>query len=119
MDKLKSIITGWKNLIVGNETLSPLFKSRMSICNTCEKNVANVCIECGCFLPAKTKAPEENCPINKWKPVFYADGDFEYILREELPIELQRHFDKEEIELAEWQGFLIMNHIEEENEVDS
>lgn len=44
-----------------------LSDKRSKICDECEhKSKANTCLACGCFLPAKTKAPKEKCPKNKW-----------------------------------------------------
>ena len=41
---------------------------RMDICRSCNRfnNTTKLCKECGCFMPAKTKLPNEACPIGKW-----------------------------------------------------
>lgn len=41
---------------------------RYSICKGCEfyNELLRSCKKCGCFLPAKTKLKNSNCPIGKW-----------------------------------------------------
>jgi hypothetical protein len=39
---------------------------RFLICKSCPKNEDNVCLACGCFLPAKTKNKDDSCPLHKW-----------------------------------------------------
>ena len=43
-------------------------RRRMDICRSCDRfnNTTKLCKECGCFMPAKTKLPNEACPIGKW-----------------------------------------------------
>lgn len=42
-------------------------KNRLSICEKCDKrNKLNMCTECGCFVIAKTKLKNAECPLNKW-----------------------------------------------------
>jgi hypothetical protein len=42
-------------------------KSRMDICNTCDKlSQLKFCSYCNCFMPFKTKFTSATCPINKW-----------------------------------------------------
>lgn len=45
-----------------------LSKYRQSICNKCDHRepILNRCKQCGCFLSAKTKIMNTNCPLNKW-----------------------------------------------------
>ena len=45
-----------------------LGRRRMDICRSCDRlnNITKTCKECGCFMPAKTKIPNESCPIGKW-----------------------------------------------------
>jgi membrane protease subunit (stomatin/prohibitin family) len=57
-----SIVEDVLNLIADQEQ----FEVRKSICDTCEKNTMNVCLECGCFIPTKAYYKLSVCPINKW-----------------------------------------------------
>lgn len=116
MSKIRNIITGWKNLIVEDKLLTPLFEQRFQTCNNCpgDNNKLNVCVLCGCFIPAKCRSPEENCPASYWKPVHYIDNGFEYIVKSELPENLHKYFTEEEIKLSDWLQFLKVNHKEDE-----
>jgi hypothetical protein len=42
--------------------------SRMSICEDCDRLIKATknCKECGCFMTAKTKLPNAECPLGKW-----------------------------------------------------
>jgi len=42
---------------------------RLEICRACDKYDAGQirCIECGCFLEAKTGFSLDSCPLGKWK----------------------------------------------------
>jgi hypothetical protein len=50
---------------------------RQAICAECErggehKNSRGTpfkCLECGCYVPAKTRLASESCPIGKWSAV--------------------------------------------------
>lgn len=47
-----------------NEELS---EKRVKICHNCPRLSGGiVCQICGCAVDAKTRIPEESCPINKW-----------------------------------------------------
>lgn len=66
--KLKYIIQGWFHLILSKFKelkYSKLYKSRLDICNSCDKNKNGICDVCGCYLKAKTKS-DSLCPIGKW-----------------------------------------------------
>lgn len=39
---------------------------RMSVCNGCEFLKLKFCEKCKCFMPAKTKLADAECPIKKW-----------------------------------------------------
>lgn len=41
---------------------------RMSICEDCDRLIKATknCKECGCFMTAKTKLPNAECPLGKW-----------------------------------------------------
>lgn len=65
MGQLNNIITGFKNLLTGKET--PQEKKRLSICSKCPHlKKSKRCGKCGCYVPAKVKAPQASCPIKKW-----------------------------------------------------
>jgi len=66
--KILSIVKGWYLLITDNRASRVMYDSRMPTCNTCQnRNKAlNTCKLCGCFLPAKTRVIEEECPANYW-----------------------------------------------------
>jgi len=65
MSEFKNIFTGFKNLITGKET--PQEKQRLEICKKCPNlKKTNRCGICGCYMPAKVKAPQARCPIKKW-----------------------------------------------------
>lgn len=62
---LGSIIEGWGNYIFPNKEVENLAKVRALICATCKSNKLNVCTECLCPIPAKTRSTQEKC--DKWK----------------------------------------------------
>ena len=39
---------------------------RLEICKQCPRNQDNVCLDCGCFIPLKTKKASDYCPLHKW-----------------------------------------------------
>lgn len=43
-------------------------KKRIEICIACPKliQITKTCKECGCFMGAKTKLKNVECPLNKW-----------------------------------------------------
>jgi hypothetical protein len=43
-------------------------KIKLDICKQCEhfNDKLKLCGQCGCFMPAKTRLPDQHCPINKW-----------------------------------------------------
>lgn len=108
-DKVKSIYHGWKNYLIPNEELEPLFKNRLNICETCPKNRAGICTLCGCVLQAKTKSLEEDCPAGKWNPILRSDTNIIFRLRSELPENLQKYFDNIIIPEEEWKNFVKEN----------
>jgi hypothetical protein len=50
------------------EPETPESKSRMDICNSCDRLMkpVKICKECYCFMPAKTLIPISECPLGKW-----------------------------------------------------
>ena len=53
--KLKSIIEGYKNLLLEDELLAPLFEQRYNTCLNCptDDNKMGVCQVCFCVCKAK------------------------------------------------------------------
>jgi len=65
MRQINNIFTGFKNLLTGKEI--PQEKKRLKICGICPHLSNNkTCNVCGCYVPAKVKAPRSKCPENKW-----------------------------------------------------
>ena len=50
------------------EQETPESKSRMDICNDCDRLMkpVKICKECHCFMPAKVLIPIVECPLGKW-----------------------------------------------------
>ena len=44
---------------------------RFAICKECPEliPVINTCKQCGCFMTAKVKLPNAECPLGKWQKV--------------------------------------------------
>ena len=41
-------------------------KQRLELCNKCPFNKNGKCALCGCYLFAKTRLDEQECPVSKW-----------------------------------------------------
>ena len=67
---MKSLFTIAANAAKGVDQSVPeaVAKQRQDICNGCEFRfeATNQCKKCGCFLSAKTKFKQEECPLKKW-----------------------------------------------------
>lgn len=54
-------------MLVSQET----YAARMALCRACEhlEKVAifEICGKCGCFMPAKARLSDAECPIGKWR----------------------------------------------------
>lgn len=66
---IEHIINGFYNWATGNK--NSLCKYRMNICKKCPHHrktlmIVDICAMCGCFLKAKTRVPNERCPIERW-----------------------------------------------------
>ena len=63
---INNIIVGFGRLLTGKET--PLEVKRLKICSKCPelKKTTKICGKCGCYTPAKVKAPRSKCPLKKW-----------------------------------------------------
>lgn len=65
----KSLFNIAKNAAKGIDQSVPeeVAKSRISTCNNCDKlTITRQCSECLCFVDAKTKFKQEECPLKKW-----------------------------------------------------
>ena len=63
--KLNNIAAGFKSLATGDNAI--LSMQRMAICNPCAERSGIFCSMCACVVKAKTRVPNEQCPIGKWK----------------------------------------------------
>lgn len=50
---------------------SDIAEERMAICLECPELIkfTKQCKKCGCFMEAKTKLPNAECPLGKWKKI--------------------------------------------------
>ena len=66
MSKVRAIIKGWWYLLRGRN--NELSKPRTAICSLCQHKdkLLNSCNACGCFLPAKTRVEDAECPFGYW-----------------------------------------------------
>jgi len=65
-EKIKSILTGWKNVVWKDKEIEAEAIRRVEICADCSSNRNTICKQCGCWIPAKARSMIEACPINKW-----------------------------------------------------
>jgi hypothetical protein len=63
-----AIIKGWYLYLTSDKKANLLSETRLPVCMHCQhrNKHLNVCNECGCFLPAKTRVKDEQCPHNYW-----------------------------------------------------
>jgi len=73
---LKNIISGFSNMVFTRTDIEELSKYRRVFCRGCEMSnfgKSRFCLKkrggCGCVIAAKTRVPEEECPIKKWQAV--------------------------------------------------
>lgn len=64
MRKLQSIVLGWFYYLTNRN--NDLARKRLLICTHCELRKGLVCGVCFCGLQAKTRLPDEQCPVGKW-----------------------------------------------------
>ncbi len=66
--ELSDIVEGWKNLIFNDPETEEVGKQRMLICMRCDQysKLNKTCRVCGCFMPAKVRLKNRNCPVQKW-----------------------------------------------------
>lgn len=72
IDKLKSIYSGWKNVIWPSELVKNVAYDRVEICAECSQNKKTLCIDCGCWIPAKARSLSEICVL--WNEVDKSHG---------------------------------------------
>ena len=72
--KFENIISGFSNIIFTKKDIELLAAERKLICKKCIKcryGSSLRCLKklggCGCFLPAKSRVPDEECPDLLWK----------------------------------------------------
>lgn len=65
MRKIISILLGWWFWITNKN--NDMARYRLSVCSECPERRWASCGICGCFLQAKARIPEEQCPIGKWE----------------------------------------------------
>jgi hypothetical protein len=46
----------------------PVCKIRMDICKACPDLKLNFCVNCGCYMPLKSRLRGSKCPKDKWPP---------------------------------------------------
>jgi len=64
INKVKSIARGWSNVVWPDKEIEKIAYARIAICADCDCNIKNLCKDCGCWIPAKARSPDEKC--NKW-----------------------------------------------------
>lgn len=71
--EIKNIAVGFLNLAkkelgVADEEVEKVAVWRYVKCLQCDKQNKEdkTCTICGCFMPAKVRAPESTCPIGRW-----------------------------------------------------
>lgn len=66
--QMKNFVTAMASFVKSGMEMvdKPEYMGRLAICATCDKRVDGRCSECGCFIEAKAKLADQNCPINKW-----------------------------------------------------
>jgi len=67
VDKLRSILEGWSNLIWSNPMVKEVAMLRAEVCAGCSCNEKNWCMVCGCWIPAKARSLSEVC--EKWEEI--------------------------------------------------
>ncbi len=70
---LKKIVEGVKGLAkaaTGQEPVPPeVLTMRLATCEACELRKGQICIPCGCYIPAKARLASSECPVGKWLAV--------------------------------------------------
>lgn len=67
MKRLEMILEGWWLWFTSDSQTEALSKERKAICDKCpQKTRINTCALCGCYLPAKRRVAEAECPAGNW-----------------------------------------------------
>jgi len=61
INKLKSIMEGWRNVIWSDPVVEKIAMERIEICAECDQNEGNWCTDCNCYIPAKARSLSEEC----------------------------------------------------------
>lgn len=68
---MNKIIEGFTNLIIKDKEVEIIAKQRLDICNECPFMQTllglKFCGWCQCSIQMKTRSPNSECPIGKWK----------------------------------------------------
>jgi len=65
--KLKSILTGWRNVIWPDPIVEEIALQRAEVCAGCDLNDDNWCKDCKCYIPAKARSLAERCIL--WEDI--------------------------------------------------
>jgi len=72
VQKVTNIAKGFTALAVGKKY--EFTDARIAVCRECEKGYYKkqgilrlFCSECKCFIPAKARVKDEQCPLGKWQ----------------------------------------------------
>lgn len=74
MNILDEFLQGWGNYITGlPKDVEIKARERVDICINCTKleKTTKRCKVCGCFMVAKTRCTDCECPIGKWGKIKY------------------------------------------------
>lgn len=66
MTKINEIYQGFKNLIFKNEEIEAEAEVKLKICFKCPYRESNRCGKCGCYLKAKARSKDSECPDKRW-----------------------------------------------------
>ena len=68
IEKLSNIVEGWRLWLKSDKATNDMARQRQAICDPCQHRIKslNVCGECGCFLSAKARVQDEQCPHDYW-----------------------------------------------------
>jgi hypothetical protein len=67
MTSIKQIYEGYKNLIWKKEYVEEHAASREFVCSRCYNYTEHrFCDSCGCYVPAKSRCLDCDCPLGKW-----------------------------------------------------
>lgn len=67
LKKSGNIVQGFTKLLFKDEVVEAYALQRSFICETCPDRRLVVCTKCGCFIEAKVRSKDEQCPKNLWK----------------------------------------------------